>query len=242
MVARRVHALSVLTLCLACGAQLARAQGEATLTASQPAVEYSLLQPALAGKYSVKTVDDMTLFVSGPTNSVRSATLRELVAKEGYDASAHLAAALRSELETAGFTTELVGVPRAPAGEPQRLTRGDLPSNARGKFLVDVVIDAIELAAEANAAPWEPAFALSWRVMRPNGQIVVPTRTFIHGPYYNYKAGRFPSRSKCDLPSFNVTVKSPQLLWACFELGFSDASRVLVPLIRQAQDSALDGK
>jgi hypothetical protein len=131
-------------------------------------------------------------------------------------------------------------VPRAQPGQPQRLSRSDLPTSPNGLFLIDVVINSIGLAAEANGAKWQPAFELSLRVMRPSGEIVVPTHRFWHGPSVLKQANEL-GRTKCDLQSFNETMKQPQTLWDCFDLGLREASRALVPLIREKQDAALHG-
>lgn len=233
--------IAVATLLLVTGAKPAAAQQQPTDPAASP-VEYSLLQPGIAGKYFVVTVEDFTMWIGlgGHQNSLRSNSLRDLVVKEGYDASSILAVALQAELAAAGYRTEVEPVPRARDGQPQRLSRSDLPTSPAGLFLLDVVIDSIGLAAPSNGYAWQPAFQLSWRVMRPSGEIVIPTNVFVHGPYT--KDGEKLSETKCALPNFNATMKQPQALWDCFDLGLREASRALVPLIRQKQDVALHGK
>lgn len=234
------HRLGVAALTLAAASQSATAQQQTDPT-PRP-VEYSLLTPGIAGKYVVLTINDLMTWIAlgGHTNSVRQASLRELVQQEGYDASSSLAIAMKEELDAAGYLTEVEPIPRARPGLPQNLTRSDLPASPDGQFLLDVVIELIGLANASNGAEWEPAFQLRWRVMRPSGEIVVPTHTFSHGPFVD-KDGNKYSRTTCGLPSFPETMKRPQALWDCFDLGLRESSRALIPLIRQKQDLALNG-
>jgi hypothetical protein len=233
--------LAVAALTLITGTQPAKAEQQPADSRANP-VEYSLLLPGIAGNYFVATLNDVTEMVAigGHLSSLRSKSLRELVARESYDAGSSLAVALQEELEAAGYRTEVEPVPRAQPGQPQRLSRSDLPTSPNGLFLIDVVINSIGLAAEANGAKWQPAFELSLRVMRPSGEIVVPTHRFWHGPSALKQANAL-GRTKCDLPSFQATLKQPQLLWDCFDLGLREASSALVPLIREKQDAALHG-
>jgi len=233
--------LAVAALTLITGTQPAKAQQQPADSRANP-VEYSLLLPGIAGKYYVVTLDDLTggLAIGGHINSLRSKSLRELVARESYDAGSVLAVALKEELEAAGYRTEIEPVPRAQPGQPQRLSRSDLPTSPNGLFLIDVVIDSIGLAAEINGAKWQPAFELSLRVIRPSGEMVVPTHRFWHGPSALKQVNEI-GRTECKLPSFHATLKQPQSLWDCFDLGLREASRALVPLIREKQDAALHG-
>jgi len=210
-----------------------------TTTVAAP-VEYSLLLPGVAGHYIVATSFDMLNMVglSSYANSPRSQSLRAAVQRDGFDAAQSLAIALEEELEAAGFATEVEPVPRAAAGKPQRLTRGDLPTDPQGRYLLDVVIDRLGLTAESNGDPWEPAFALHWRVLRPNGELVVPTHVYIHGPRLKRADERSRTRN-CNLPSFKATMADTGPLWACFDQGFHDASRKLIPEIRAAQAKAI---
>lgn len=230
---------SCLTVSAGSGAEPATAP---TTTAAAP-VEYSLLLPGVAGHYIVATsFDVLNMFgLSSYANSPRSHSLRAAVQRDGFDAAQSLAIALEAELAAAGFATDVEPVPRAAAGKPQRLTRGDLPPSPQGRYLLDVVIDRIGLTAESNGDPWEPAFALHWRVLRPNGELVVPTHVYIHGPRLKRADERSRTRN-CNLPSFKAAMADTGPLWACFDRGLREASRSLIPEIRVAQDAALHGK
>lgn len=243
LVHKWLRRLSIVALSLSSLVQPAMAQQQQA-DAAPGRVQYSLLTPALAGKYVVLTVDDLMghIALGGHTNSIRAVSLREFVEKHGYDASSTLALALKEELDAAGYWTEVENVPRARPGQPQRLTRADLPASPRGEFLLDVVIESIGLANESNGGRWEPMFKLTWRLMRPSGEIVVPSHVFLHGPFPVDQDGHPRSRTHCGLPTFNKTIDRSQDLLDCFDRGLREASRALVPLIREKHDVALHGR
>jgi hypothetical protein len=206
-------------------------------------IEYSLLMPAVANKYFVYTVNDAMNLIAlgGHTNSVRASALDTLVRKEGYDAGLVLASVLQEQLDEAGYRTELEHIPRAKLGQPQHLSRGDLPRNPQGEYLLDVVIESIGLANVSNGGEWMPAFEMKWRVMRPSGDILVPTHIFVYGPFVDANGIEY-NRSTCGLPSFGKSMEKPPVLWDCFDHGLREASRALIPVIREQQDIALHGR
>jgi len=202
--------------------------------ASPVPVEYSILSPALSGKYTVVTLGDaLSLFaLGGHVSALRSIELRKVVSREGFDACLSLAQALEKELAAAGLTAKVEPVRRAKPGEVQSLSRGDLPPSPQGRYLIDVVIGYIGLAAPGNGGDWEPLFSLKWRVLNPRGDILVPSHVFWHGPVGDKRSIGSASRTTdCDLPTFKKTMAEPALLWPCFDRAFHNASRDLIELL-----------
>ena len=208
----------------------------AVATENPTPVEYSLLQPALYGKYFVVTGVDVTGLVSGFSNTKRSSDLRELVERNGYDAPAELVQQLKAAFDAAGLTAEIEFVPRGPSGSLRRLTRGDLPSNPRGKALLDLEIGYIGLAAADNFSSWEPMYVLTWRLLHPTGEIIVPSHQYYHGPFG--KGEKHRSRS-CALGGLGKLKVDPTPLWNCFNQAFVDTGSFLVTTVRAAHLEAL---
>lgn len=202
------------------------------------AIEYSLLQPGLSGKYFVVTTVDMTA-LSGFSNNKRTSDLRTLVSREGYDAPTQLAVEMQAALEAAGWATDVEPVSRGRPGEPGRLTRSDLPVRPSGRYLLDFEINYLGLAAASNLEPWEPMFAVTWRVLRPNGEIVVPSQVYRHGPSVRLPVDKQHRTRDCGLSTFASAIEAPASIWACLDRGFEDASRALVPMIREAHVKAV---
>lgn len=204
-------------------------------------VDYSILWPGLSAKYTVVTLDDALSFVamSGHAGSVRSIELRKAVSREGFDACMRLVQALEAEFSAAGLTANVEPVRRAKPGDVQSLSRSDLPPSPRGRYVVDVVISYIGLAASTNGSDWEPRFSLKWRVLSPRGDILVPTHAFWHGPDPAEVSDRNSNRtSDCNLPRFKSIMADPAPLWSCFDRAFHNASRDLVQVVVAAQKPA----
>jgi hypothetical protein len=204
-------------------------------------VEYSILWPALSAKYTVVTLGDALSHVAlgGHLNAVRSIELRKVLSRESFDPCLNLAQALEAEFAAAGLAANIVPVRRASPGDVQSLSRGDLPQSPQGRYLIDVVIGHMGLAASANGADWEPLFALKWRVLSPRGDILVPSHVLWHGPVDDKLSRGHTSRTNdCELPTFNKTMAEPALLWPCFDRAFHNASRDLIHLILATQTRA----
>jgi hypothetical protein len=215
-----------------------------TMPASDPSpvpVEYSILWPGLSGKYTVVTLEDAlsTVALGGHAGSVRSIELRKTASREGFDPCLNLAQGLEAAFAAAGLTAKVEAVRRAEPGNVQSLSRSDLPPSPQGRYLIDVVIGSIGLAAWSNGSDWEPLFSLKWRVLSPRGDILVPSHVFWHGPVDEKRSGGRTSRTTdCDLPTFKKTMAEPALLWPCFDRAFHNASRDLVQLILATQKRA----
>jgi hypothetical protein len=209
---------------------------EESVPASAPSVapiEYSLLQPGLSGEYFVGTALDFTMLGSGFSNVKRTSLLREAVQQEGYDAPTQLALAMKAALDQAGWRTEIEPVTRGRPGLPGRLTRADLPANPQGRYLIDLEIMQLGFAAESNLAQWQPFFTLTWRILGPGGELVVPSHKYMHGPYESLVEENNRTMG-CDLPVFHEAMKTPAQVFECMNRGFRDAAAILVPLLREA--------
>lgn len=211
--------------------------GETVLSGT---VDYSVLTPAFEGNFIVRTRYSVPPLVpvdlaSGFINTKRTNELRALVVREHYSATEHLASRLAEALTEAGLSADVVEVPRGPVGTPNRLHREDLPAHTTGRHLINISIEYVGLLAMTNLSSWEPALWLRWQVIRPDGQVVMAPRRYVHGPGSDDKDGGEHRTISCDLGLFSAAMGDPGKVWNCFDLAIREASVTIARAIKDAQ-------
>lgn len=209
---------------------------ESTAPAAQTGpVEYSILTPALESEYVVYTAWDVLIdLVTSHVNTAYSRQLRAAVKKDGFDAKDRLAIAIQEALVDAGFPTNIEFVPRAPDGKVRGLSRGELPEDPKGRYLVNVTVNGIGLGASSSLSSNHPYLSLTWQLYTRDGQRVGFLHKYEQLPGFGTSHDKNLSTVDCDLPSFSKLMEEPTPLWACFDQAFRTAALALVPEIRAA--------
>ncbi len=212
-----------------------RLAAEEVVAAPAVPIEYSILTPALEGKYFVYSYDQWYLpLLPGFANTARTKALRKLVDQERYKATDHFALQLKDALQSAGYAADIEFVPRAPDGTAHGLSRADLPEHPQGRYLIDVTMQSVGLGAMSNFTHWEPYVLLTWRLVASSGHIIGLPHKYEHRPDHSKDNEKNQRTRDCELPSFFSLMDDPAPLWACFDRGFHDASVNLIPAIREA--------
>lgn len=231
--------LALKTVCLALVALLQIGLVHAGETVLPETVDYSVLTPAFEGNFFVGTKSNVPLVVvvlgSGFMNTDRSRELRKLVAREHYSATDHLASRLVEALTEAGLSADVEEIPRGGVGTPNRLHRGDLPANPRGRHLINITLENIGLMAATNLSGWEPALWLRWQVLKPDGQVAIVSHKYVHGPASDDKEAGNHRTLSCDLGTFSSAIESPGKIWNCFDLAIREASVAIAAAVKDAQ-------
>lgn len=228
---------------------------------SDAAIDFSVLTPAMEGKYYVASGIDLTAFVP-PYLALgelgkgrRSEQLRALVAREGYEPERTIAERLIDRLGEASYRAAHEAIRRKPAGSVQSLSWGDLPERPQGKFVLDLTIGWICLCADIAFTKFYPAISLNWRLLDPARQeVVLPTRKLVyhHFPSW-YRQGKsqrptdagagtapeYPVEDvaeSCGFNSVKEAEENPAMLWGCFGEAYDAALRRLVIDLRNARE------
>lgn len=201
-------------------------------TAETVAVEYSILTPALESEYVVYAAWDALIdLVTSHVNTAYSRQLRAAVKTDGFDAKDRLAIELQNALVAAGYPTNIEFVRRAPDGKVRGLSRGDLPEDPKGRYLVNLTVNGIGLGASSSLSSYHPYLSLTWQLYTRDGQRV----GFLHK--YQQLPGSYEQNLApvdCELPRFNDLMQQPAPLWACYDRAFRAAALALVPEILAA--------
>lgn len=227
-----------------------------TVVAGEPhpvaPIDFSVLTPAMEGRFVVVTGFDFTAMVppylalSQMGSRARTERLRALVAREGYDPVRAIADRLIEQLPGASYSAVHEPIGRRPPGSIQSLAWGDLPERLQGELALDVTIRWICLCNSLAYSKYYPGIALSWRLLDPAREVVQPTRniTYVHDPFYHHKKKAGPSASVskpreseypleqvseiCGFASIEAAEKNPEVLWGCFGEAYDAALRRLV--------------
>ena len=200
--------------------------------------EYSLLTPALESEYEVYTAWSLLDVITSHVNTAKSRVLRSAVNKDKFNASERLSIALQDALTEAGFPTNIEFVQRPPDGKVRGLSRGDLPENPRGRYMINLTIRGIGLGASGDLSDWRPYLALTWQLYTHDGQPIGLPNKYQQIPGYGNVKEKSESTIDCDLPDFTELVKEAAPIWACFDKALREASQSMVPEIRAATPGA----
>lgn len=228
----------------------------ASVGAQQPdptaPIDFSVLTPAMEGRFVVASGFDLTALVL-PYVSIgsmgdrkRSDQLRTLIARERYDPVRTVADRLIETLGAASYRAAYEPIPRKRAGSIQSLAWSDLPEQPKGELMLDVTIRWICLCSDVAFSKFHPAISMSWRLLGPAQEVVQPTRTI---SYYHYPESRrvgMPPTSMedqtvpvpvypveevsevCGFESIKDAEKNPAILWGCLGEAYDAALRRLV--------------
>ena len=228
----------LLSLAICALAQPTQTMAQDVAVAEAPPTEYSLLTPALESEYEVYTAWALIDVITSHVNTAKSRALRSAVKKDKFNASERLAIALQDALIEAGFPTNIEFVQRPPDGKVRGLSRGDLPEDPRGRYMINLTIRGIGLGASGDLSDWHPYLALTWQLYTREGQPIGLPHKYQQIPGYGKVNEKSESTIDCELPDFTELVKEAAPLWACFDKAFSEASRAMVPEIRAATPGA----
>lgn len=215
-------------------------------------IDFSVLTPAMAGKFQVASGVDFTGFIppyfafSRLASGQKSTQLRSLVEREHYDPARTIADRLIEALGEASFRAVYEPIGRKTAGSIQSLSWSDLPEKPRGKLMLDVTINWICLCSDVAFTKLYPAISMGWRLLDPAREVVEPTRNllYFHFPAW-YERDRSPATKEvgktpeseypvvavsesCGFNSVKAAEKDPQILWGCFGEAYDAALRRLV--------------
>jgi hypothetical protein len=226
---------------------------------SPPAIEFSVLTPAMEGRFVVATGFDFTMLVppylelSKLAGGAKSGRLRALVARHKYRPERTIAERLVDALNAASYQAVHEPIARKPAGSIQSLAWSDLPERPQGRLMLDVTIRWICLCSEVAFTKLYPGIALSWRLLDARRSVVQPTRTmtYLHSPLsmQTKKPRSAPDRNpvavreyppekiseSCGFSSVAAAEESPEVLWGCFGEAYDAALRRLVIDLTAAQ-------
>jgi len=237
--------------CLAavlCGLHAALAMGDES--AARP--DFSVLTPAMQGRFFMSSNIDLTAFVPPGVafgqlaTSGRTKQLRALVEREGYDPTRTIADRLVDALAASSYRAVYEPIARKPAGSMQSLSWGDLPERPQGELMLDLTVHWICLCADVTFTKHYPAMSVSWRLLDPAQEVVEPSRTLT---YHHFPAWVYDKKEKaaeargatpvvaypvetvsesCGFASVKAAEENPAVLWGCFGEAFDAASRRLV--------------
>ncbi|MGQ0429134.1 MAG: hypothetical protein ACT4UQ_04295 [Gammaproteobacteria bacterium] len=222
-------------------------------------IEFSVLTPAMEGRYVVASEIDLTAFVP-PYLALghlgkgrRSEQLRALVARERYKPERTIADRLIDRLGDASYPAVHEPIQRKPAGSVQSLSWDDLPERPRGKLILDLTIRWICLCSDVAFTKFYPAISLNWRLLDPaRRSVVIPTRTlsYFHYPPSDRRGKSKPSTDTgaepapeypvenvsdpCGFGSVKDAEANPAVLWGCFGEAYDAALRRLVIDLKKA--------
>ncbi len=240
---------------------LAVLAANAQTTDPSPVIDFSVLTPAMEGRYFVASGVDWTSFVppylalSQFGSGARNERLRMLVARERYQPERSIADSLIDRLAEASYRAVYEPLQRKPPGSVQSLSWDDLPARPRGELMLDVTIRWICLCADIAFTKHFPAISLSWRLLDPAQVVVQPSRmlSYYHFPEFyknKKKRGRAASESKqlpppeypvetvseaCGFDSVKEAEANPAVLWGCLGEAYDAALRRLVIDLKKLQ-------
>lgn len=207
-----------------------------------PRPDFSVLTPAIEGKFLAATGVDLTSLVPPYVGFAkigtggRSGQLRKLVEREGYDPTQAIADRVIDALAAASYTAVHEPISRRRAGLQQSLSWDDLPERPQGELMLDLTVRWICLCADVAFAKHYPAISISWRLLHPAGEVVEPSRTltYHHFPAWyakNQAATPYPPENvtdTCGFTSVKSAEENPAVLWGCFGEAYAAAARRLV--------------
>lgn len=222
---------------------------QATEEAETP-VEYSVLTPAVEGKFYVVSGLDPAAWIP-PYQSLasygdksRTKMLRVLVEREGYEPGKPFADRLLLALNEASILSVHEPISRRPAGRIQSLSWGDLPESPHGKLMFDVTIRWLCMCSDIAFSKFYPSIAFSWRVLDPRREIVEPGREMVYRHYPAwYTKNPLPEypvaivSEACGYDSVKDAEKDPQALWQCFDEAFEAAADRLIVDLKRVRDA-----
>lgn len=237
---------------------LAAAAAVAETTEPPPVIDFSVLTPAMEGRYFVASGVDFTTFIppyvswSDVGRGVRNDRLRLLVAREGYQPERTIADSVIDRLAEASYRAVYEPIKRKPAGSVQSLAWDDLPAQPRGKLMLDVTIHWICLCADVAFTKYYPAVSIGWRVLDPARIVVHPTRTLSYHhrppPTMNKRRAERARRQEgpptypvetvpeaCGFDSVKDAEENPAVLWGCLGEAYDAALRRLVIDLKRLQ-------
>lgn len=235
----------ILGLSLAAGAVVAQQPDTAA------PIDFSVLTPAMEGRFVVAGGIDPTAFVlpmaiGNLGDRKRSDQLRALVAREGYQPARTIADRLIETLGAASYRATYEPIPRKRAGSIQSLAWSDLPEQPQGELMIDLTIRWICLCSDVAFTTFYPAISMNWRLLSPKQEIVQPTRTI---SYYHYpesrRVGKPPTSMEdhkvpepvypveevseaCGFESIKDAEENPTILWGCLGEAYDAALMRLV--------------
>ncbi|HEU0224177.1 MAG TPA: hypothetical protein VFR29_01960 [Steroidobacteraceae bacterium] len=239
------------SLAIALAGWLACQAAAAEPPVAEAPIEFSVLTPAMEGRYFIASGVDWTtlippyLAMSRIGSGARNDRLRLLVKREGYAPERTIADRLIDALAEASIRAVYEPVPRKPAGSVQSLSWSDLPQRPRGKLMLDLTIRWICLCADVAFTRYYPALSIGWRLLDPAQVVVQPTRTL---SYYHHppppkkkRKPRGPPRDAPEQPPSEYPVVT--VSEACGFDSVKDAEAnpaVLWGCLGEAYDAALD--
>ena len=205
-------------------------------------IDFSVLTPAMVGRFQVASGVDFTGFIppylafSRLASGQKSSQLRSLVERERYDPARTIADRLIEALGESSYRAVYEPIARKAAGSIQSLAWSDLPERPQGELMLDITIQWICLCSDVAFTKLYPAISMSWRILDSPQEIVEPTRNII---YFHFPAwyGKKPPESEypvvevsesCGFDSVKDSEKDPQVLLGCFGEAYDAALRRLV--------------
>jgi hypothetical protein len=237
---------------------LAAMPAVAQTTDPSRAFDFSVLTPAMEGRYFVASGVDFTAFIPPYVSwgdlgrGARNDRLRLLVAREGYKPERTIADRLIDRLAEASYRAVYEPIQRKPAGSVQSLAWDDLPAQPRGELMLDVTIHWICLCADVAFTNYYPAISIGWRVLDPARIVVQPTRTLSYHhlppPTMNKRRAQRARQQKgppmypvetvtevCGFDSVKEAEENPAVLWGCLGEAYDAALRRLVIDLKRLQ-------
>ncbi len=225
------------------------------------AIDFSVLTPAMEGRYFIGSGVDFTTWIppyvalSKVGSGAKNDRLRSLVARERYEPEREIADRLIERLAEASYRAVYEPVERKPAGSVQSLSWSDLPEHPGGRLMLDITIRWICLCADIAFTKYFPAISISWRLLDPAQVVVLPSRTlsYHHFPAWYQGEGRprhsardrtkppqpeYPVENvseACGFDSVKEMEKNPMLLWGCLGEAYDAALRRLVIDLKKLQ-------
>lgn len=226
------------------------------LSGEGPAVpdapDFSVLTPSIEGDFYVSTqfsLNAVYVFlgsIGDIAHRVRTKQLRRMVASDGYDPTRTLADRLIEVLTEAGYSAVYEPIARRPPGSVQSLAWSDLPEEPKGRLFLDLNVRWLCLCSSTTYMTHYPAISLSWRLLHPGEDVVVPTRNLVyyHLPAWNpdkkpspqtgdkpVEPPRYPPvevSESCGFRSLDEAEENPAQVWGCFAEAYDAALRRLV--------------